>query len=94
MTTASSSVYVIDTHAFVWHLTSSVRLSSTAARLIEQGENGEHEMVLPTVVLAETIAIIEKRRMMLPWHLRYKGWILRWNSKTGSSQQRRGCMAP
>ncbi|TAK65299.1 MAG: PIN domain-containing protein [Dehalococcoidia bacterium] len=64
MTTARET-FVVDTHALVWYLTDDKKLSAKAASLIEQSERGGVKMVIPTIVLAELLTIVEKKRVPL-----------------------------
>lgn len=64
MTTVPET-FVLDTHALVWYLTDDAKLSARAASLIEQSERGGLNMVIPTIVLAELLTIVEKKRVPL-----------------------------
>ena len=55
-------VYVADTHGLVWFITEDDRLSEHAKRLFEQAENAEIQVLIPTIVLAETAYIAQKKR--------------------------------
>jgi len=53
-------MYIADTHAIVWHLSSDGRLGKNAMETFEKADRGEVEIVLPTVVLAEALYISRK----------------------------------
>lgn len=55
-------MYVTDTHAFVWFLTDDQRLGEKAREIFVQADEGETQVVVPTVVLMETLYICEKHR--------------------------------
>lgn len=56
--------YVADTHAVLWHLFPGPRsLGPTAQRVFTQCEAGNEQIVIPAVVLAEMIAIVERGRL-------------------------------
>lgn len=71
--TNPSEIHLVDTHALVWYLTEDRKLPRQVVRLLQAAERGEHEVLVPTIVLAEGMAIEEKRRTMLS-----KGRILDW----------------
>ncbi len=52
---------MIDTHAWLWFLTSDERLGSEAKRIFEAAEDGKETLVLPSIVVAESIYIIDKK---------------------------------
>jgi len=53
---------VVDSHSLVWHLTGDPRLSDKASAAIRLGETGGSELILPSIVLAELLRIVEKGR--------------------------------
>jgi PIN domain nuclease of toxin-antitoxin system len=55
--------YVIDTHALIWHLQNSTRLSSRARELLVQVDQGRAVAIIPTIVLVEMIYLAEKHRI-------------------------------
>lgn len=58
----TSNAYVIDTHALLWFLGNSRRLSSQVRELIRESQTTDSVILVPTIVLAEALAIIEKKR--------------------------------
>ncbi len=56
--------YVTDTHPLVWSLYASHRLSPRIRDLFQRVDLGEHTIVIPAVVLAELIMVVEKRRVV------------------------------
>ncbi|KJR40334.1 PilT protein domain-containing protein [Candidatus Magnetoovum chiemensis] len=54
--------YVIDTHALLWYITEDDKLSPKANFLIEQAEAGEAEIIVPAIVLIESISVISNPR--------------------------------
>ncbi len=52
---------MIDTHAWLWFLTSDERLGSKAKQIFEETEEGEETLVLPSIVVAESVYIIDKK---------------------------------
>ncbi|MEX1255130.1 MAG: PIN domain-containing protein [Dehalococcoidia bacterium] len=63
--TTTSDTYIIDTHALVWYLTDDAKLSEQAASIIERSEHGDLTIAIPTIVLAELLTIVEKKRAPL-----------------------------
>ncbi len=57
------SRYVTDTHAFIWYLQSSVRLSTNANNVFKDADNGNHEIFVPSIVLVELIYLTEHKRI-------------------------------
>ena len=54
--------YVVDAHSLVWFIAEDERLSKPGERLLDQAEEGEVQVLIPTVVLAEITYIILPRR--------------------------------
>jgi PIN domain nuclease of toxin-antitoxin system len=54
-------VYLIDTHALLWFLSKDRKLSSDAKAILGSAA----EVLVPTVVLAEAVSTIEKRRVQV-----------------------------
>ena len=57
--------YVTDTHAFLWYLANDLRLSRKARLVFDQAEAGEATIVVPTIVVAECLYVLEKKRLSL-----------------------------
>lgn len=57
--------YVVDTHALVWYLTQDHRLGSRAREMLDD-ENVQ--LIVPTIVLAETKHIADRKRVPLSFH--------------------------
>jgi len=55
--------WVVDTHSLVWYFTKDKRLSKRVKEIIQKGERGREEIILPSIVLLEAIAISEKKRI-------------------------------
>ena len=60
-----SEVYVIDTQTLLWFFTADAKLSPRVKDLLLVAERGEFEIVIPVVVMAEALAVIEKGRSPL-----------------------------
>jgi PIN domain nuclease of toxin-antitoxin system len=58
-------IYVVDTHVLLWYLTADKKLSQTAHAIIKQAINGQANLVIPAVALAELYMIAEKQRTPL-----------------------------
>lgn len=54
-----ASRLVLDTHALVWYVEGSSRLSSAAKAIMDDPAS---EMILPAIALAEAVHIVEKGR--------------------------------
>ena len=55
--------YVIDTHAFLWHMTDDKRLGSNARSILDLIDQNKAKAFIPSIVLAEAIFIIEKKKI-------------------------------
>ncbi len=55
--------FVTDTHALLWWFTDSPRISSKASEIFEKGENGENVIFIPSIVIAESLSIFDKKRI-------------------------------
>ena len=58
--------YVIDTHALLWYLAADLRIGNRAKEIITRCEGGEVSIVVPSIVLIESIEIINKGRITYP----------------------------
>ena len=66
----SRTRYVVDTHALLWHLDSSERLSRTASDIFQKATSGEVTIVVPAIVVAELYYLsIKLGRHMTPSEL-------------------------
>jgi len=57
--------YVVDAHSLVWFIAEDDRLSLNAKQILEQAEEGEAQVLIPTVVLAEITHISRKKRVSI-----------------------------
>ena len=55
--------HVADTHALIWHLQDSPRLSPQVRSLFSRADDGEVSIVVPTIVLVEMTYLAEKKRI-------------------------------
>ena len=55
--------FVADTHALLWWFTSSPRMGSRASEIFEKCENGENIIFIPSIVIAESLSIFDKKRI-------------------------------
>jgi PIN domain nuclease of toxin-antitoxin system len=54
---------VTDTHALLWWFTDSPRISSKASEIFEKCEEGENVIFIPSIVIAESLSIFDKKRI-------------------------------
>lgn len=57
--------YVTDTHAFLWYLTDSPELSQKARAIFDSCDRGEATIIIPAIVLLESIDIFDKKKIQL-----------------------------
>jgi len=55
--------FVTDTHALLWWFTNSSKMSSRASEIFEKCENGENVIFIPSIVIAESLSIFDKKRI-------------------------------
>ncbi len=55
--------YVTDTHALIWHLLQSDRLSQNAAFIFKNTDEGNGQIYIPSIVLVEIVYLTEKARI-------------------------------
>lgn len=55
--------YIVDTHSLVWYFTKDERLSKKVKNILRMAEEGKNEIIIPAIVLLETIDIQEKKRI-------------------------------
>ena len=55
--------FVVDTHALLWWFTDSPRLSPKASEIFEKCEKGETVIFIPSIVIAESLSIFDKKRI-------------------------------
>ncbi len=61
---AARAFYVTDTHPFLWYLVGDTRRLGPAARVaFDQAEAGRAVIIIPSIVLAESLYVSEKGRM-------------------------------
>jgi PIN domain nuclease of toxin-antitoxin system len=62
--------YILDTHSLVWYFAKDERLSPKVKKILQEAEKGKHEIIIPAIVLLETIDIQEKKKVRFK-----KDWI-------------------
>lgn len=55
--------YVVDTHALLWYFTNDQSLGKKAWKILQEAEENEHDILIPSIVLLEAIDIGEKKRV-------------------------------
>jgi|LGVF01.1.fsa_nt_gb predicted nucleic acid-binding protein len=55
-------MFVVDTHPLLWHLTEDAKLGRRAKEVLDKTDRGEITVIVPTIVLAEALFILEKKR--------------------------------
>lgn len=57
------SQYVTDTHSIIWYLSQPRKLSTKARRVFQQADQGQAQILIPSIVLVEVIFIGDRRRI-------------------------------
>lgn len=56
-------MYATDTHSFLWYISEDTRLNKRAKEIFERCDNAEDVMIIPSIVLLESMFICEKKRI-------------------------------
>ncbi|MBC8448609.1 MAG: PIN domain-containing protein [Chloroflexi bacterium] len=59
----NQTLYVTDTHSLLWYLSASPRLSAAAKQAFDKAQAGKAKVLVPVIVIAEMIFLIEKGRV-------------------------------
>ncbi|MBU4298920.1 PIN domain-containing protein [Patescibacteria group bacterium] len=57
--------YIADTHAFLWYLSDSPKLSQKARAIFDSCDRGETTIIISAIVLLESIDILDKKKIRL-----------------------------
>lgn len=57
--------YVTDTHSLLWYLSEDARLSKKAKSIFDETEAGKTRIIIPIIVLAECMYVMEKERVQM-----------------------------
>jgi len=57
--------YATDTHAFLWYLSDSPKLSRKARAIFDSCDRGEVTIIISAIVLLESIDILDKKKIKL-----------------------------
>lgn len=57
------SHWVTDTHGLLWHLYNVNKLSAQVKEIFIRADNGEYQIVVPAIVLVETVYLAERGRI-------------------------------
>ena len=57
--------YVADTHAFLWYLIDSPKLSKKARAIFDLSTQGQAIIIIPAIVLLESIDVVDKKKVDL-----------------------------
>lgn len=55
--------FLTDTHALLWYITTSPKISPKAKTLFDRCEKGECIIFIPSIVIAECLSIFDKKRV-------------------------------
>ena len=65
-------IYVLDTHVLIWYFIGSKRLKRKLREKIEEVRNAGGRLLVPTIVLAEALAIAEKGKVKFDFRDMYQ----------------------
>jgi len=66
------TIYVLDTHVLIWYFTGSKRLKTGIKEKIDEIRNKGDPLLVPTIVLAEALAIAEKGKIKFDFKEMYQ----------------------
>jgi predicted nucleic acid-binding protein len=72
-------IYVADTHPFLWYLSGDKRLGKAVKLVFDEAEDGNATIAIPTIVLAESLHILEKERAAVKFKEIVKKIEVGWN---------------
>ncbi len=61
----TTEAYAVDTHTLLWYLSGSTRLSNRVRAILDQADDRQMTLIVPVIVLAEALTLIEKRKVAL-----------------------------
>jgi len=67
-----AALYVIDTHVLIWYFIGSKRLTDDLKNTIEQVRQQAGRLLVPTIVLAEALAVAAKGRVVFDFNHLYQ----------------------
>ena len=67
-----ADLYVIDTHVLIWYFIGSKRLNPTLREKIDEIQNQNGRLLVPTIVLIEALHIAEKGRVSFDFSEMYR----------------------
>ncbi len=80
-------IYVTDTHSFLWYLSEDKKLSKTAKSVFDEAEKGNATIVIPTIVLAESLHILDRKgkgyRKVRGYYKKDRNWVELYNNSAG-----------
>ncbi|MCK4734320.1 MAG: PIN domain-containing protein, partial [Methanophagales archaeon] len=65
-------IYVFDTHVLIWYFIGSKRLKRKLKERIEEVRNTGGRLLVPTIVIAEALAIAEKGKVEFDFQAMYQ----------------------
>lgn len=65
-------IYVVDTHVLIWYFIGSKRLKRELKGKMDEVRNKGGRLLVPTIVLAEALAIAEKGKVEFDFHEMYQ----------------------
>ena len=64
--------YIADTHALLWWFTESPKISLKASEIFEKCEAGKSIIFIPSIVIAESLSIFDKKRISINFKKLFK----------------------
>ncbi|RIK32830.1 MAG: hypothetical protein DCC55_36125 [Chloroflexi bacterium] len=69
------ALYVPDTRCLIWQATAAPQLGVQAAAILAQVDQGNAQLIIPTIVVAELLFAIERRKLPLNCDLLLQRWL-------------------
>ncbi len=64
--------FITDTHALLWWFIDSPKISPKASEIFKKCEEGENIIFIPSIVIAETLSIFDKKRVSFDFKKLFK----------------------
>jgi len=67
-----TELYALDTHILIWYFIGSKRLPKKAKEIIDRCLAGNGFLLIPTIVLSESLDIAKKGKVEFDFHVMYR----------------------
>jgi PIN domain nuclease of toxin-antitoxin system len=68
------ALYIPDTHCLIWQATAAPQLGAQAIAILAQVDQGDAQLIIPAIVVAELLFTIERRKLPINFDLLLQRW--------------------